>query len=64
MSFFAVCKEQHNLPQLVQDETVHNIRCATHGLRGDNECGKLQVITVFIEIGICRIVSNVDCIFV
>lgn len=41
--------EQHNIPKLIQDETVHNIRRDPYGVRCNYECGKLQVITVFIE---------------
>ena len=44
---FSVCIKQYNIPELVQDEAVYNIRRDSHGVRGDIECGKLQVITVF-----------------
>lgn len=50
ISLFSVRHEQHNIFEFIQNETVHYIRRTAHGVRCDNECGKLQVITVFIEI--------------
>lgn len=48
--FFPVRLKQHNIPKFIQDETVDHIRRDPYGVRCNNECGKLQVITVFIEI--------------
>lgn len=45
----AVCFKQHNILELIQDETVNNIRRDPYGVRCNIECGKLQVITIFIE---------------
>lgn len=50
LKFVSVCSKQHNIPELIQNETIYYIRSDPHGLRSDNECGKLQVITGFIEI--------------
>lgn len=41
--------KQHNIHKLIQNEALDNIRSAAYGVRCDNECGKLQVITKFIE---------------
>lgn len=59
ISFFvSVCFKQHNILKLIQNEIVDNIRCYSYGVWCNNECGKLQVITVFIEIRSCSVCQH------